>query len=251
MTELLSIQNLSKTFDNEVVALQDVDLSIIENEITTLLGASGCGKSTLLQIVAGLMSPSMGQLDWKEPPRRGDIGFVFQDATLLPWATVSANVGLPLSLLGVDETDASRRIGEVLELVGLQEFSGAYPRELSGGMKMRVSLARALVSRPKILLMDEPFAALDEITRSKLNRELLEICAIRPVTVLFVTHSVLESVFLSERVIVMKPRPGRVHELVTLYHTEERNYQYRLSSAFTKRARQISESLLESMEGGA
>ncbi|TNE58269.1 MAG: ABC transporter ATP-binding protein [Alphaproteobacteria bacterium] len=248
MTALLTIHNLSKTFENGTAALEAVELSVAAGQVTTLLGASGCGKSTLLKIVAGLLPMSAGHIDWAETPARGDIGFVFQEPTLLPWATVQDNISLPFTLSGNMAADAAMRVREVIDLVGLSGFERAYPRELSGGMKMRVSLARALVSKPKVLLMDEPFAALDEITRAKLNTDLLQICAQENVTVLFVTHSVQESVFLSDTIFVMKPRPGRVFAHFALSHESQRDEAYRLSPEFGDKVREASLSLKASME---
>lgn len=248
MTALLTIHHLCKTFDNGTAALTDVELSVSAGQVTTLLGASGCGKSTLLKIVAGLLSKSAGQIDWADVPARGDIGFVFQEPTLLPWATVRDNVALPFTLFHHKSPDEAARVQNIIDLVGLAGFEGAYPRELSGGMKMRVSLARALVSKPKVLLMDEPFAALDEITRAKLNSDLLQICAQEKVTVLFVTHSVQEAVFLSDSIFVMRPRPGRVYQHFSLTHAGLRNEDYRLSAAFGEKVREISLSLKASME---
>jgi NitT/TauT family transport system ATP-binding protein len=248
---LLSLRDLSKTFETGVQALEKVNLDISPGKVTTLLGASGCGKSTLLRLVAGLLAPSSGDVNWNDTPQPGDIGFVFQDATLLPWATVSKNITLPLDLLAVSLAEQKMRLDETIELVGLGGFEGAYPRELSGGMKMRVSLARALASRPKILLMDEPFAALDEITRSKLNSDLLKICDAQQVTVLFVTHSVFESAYLSDTVVVIKPRPGHVFESFELTHPEERDEEYRLSPEYTAQCQNISHALSSSMKGAA
>jgi NitT/TauT family transport system ATP-binding protein len=248
---LLSLKDLSKTFESGVQALEKVNLEILPGKVTTLLGASGCGKSTLLRLVAGLLAPSGGTVNWSDAPRPGDIGFVFQDATLLPWATVSKNITVPLDLLEVSLAEQKLRLDETLELVDLGGFKGAYPRELSGGMKMRVSLARALASRPKILLMDEPFAALDEITRSKLNSDLLTICHAQKVSVLFVTHSVFESAYLSDTVVVMKPRPGQVFESLDLTHPAKRDEGYRLSPEYTAQCQRISHALSSSMKEAA
>src|SRR5882757_3071142 len=208
---LLSLRNVGKVFSNGVTALSDVDLTIREGDFLSLLGPSGCGKSTALRLVAGLSTPTSGQLDWGGSIDRSNIGFVFQEPTLLPWASVFDNVWLPLRLKGVSRAKAAPAVMGMLARVRLTGFENAVPRELSGGMKMRVSIARAMVTKPRVLLMDEPFAALDEITRFKLNNDLLELWQDERFTVVFVTHSVFESVFLSNRVVVMAARPGRVH----------------------------------------
>ena len=213
---LVSIRNVSKQFANGTLAIRGVDLDLRDGEFVSLLGPSGCGKLTLLRIIAGLGAPSGGTLDWPSAPHSAsgepqpDLGFVFQDPTLMPWATALKNVMLPLTLAGVAKAEAEARSAEMLALVGLKGFETSYPRELSGGMKMRVSIARALVTHPKILLMDEPFAALDEITRHRLNDDLLALWWQNRFTAVFVTHSVFESVYLSQRIVVMAARPGRV-----------------------------------------
>ncbi len=213
---LVSIRNVSKQFANGTVAIRGVDLDLRDGEFVSLLGPSGCGKSTLLRIIAGLGSPSAGTIDWPSAPHsvggepQPDLGFVFQDPTLMPWSNALKNTMLPLTLAGAGKSEAEARAAEMLALVGLKGFEHSYPRELSGGMKMRVSIARALVTHPKILLMDEPFAALDEITRHKLNDDLLGLWWQNRFTAVFVTHSVFESVYLSQRIVVMAARPGRV-----------------------------------------
>ena len=205
----------------------------------SLLGPSGCGKSTLLRIVAGLVPPSAGRVR-----RRGDgpggIGFVFQEPTLMPWATVRENVYLPLRLAGVARPAAAARIDAVLASVGLAGFEQVYPRELSGGMRMRVSIARALVTEPELLLLDEPFAALDEITRFKLNEDLLRLWQAQHCTVVFVTHSVFESVFLSNRIVVMTPRPGRVAADVAIDLPYPREEALRTAPEYSERCRAVS-----------
>jgi len=193
------MRNVSKVFSNGTLALKDMSLDVGRGEFLSLLGPSGCGKSTALRIIAGLGAPSSGSIAWPTSKinsrglPEGDVGFVFQEPTLMPWQTVFGNVHLPLRLEGMNKTAARPRIMESLASVGLADFAGAYPRELSGGMKMRVSIARALVTKPKLLLMDEPFAALDEITRQKLNDDVLRLWKQTGVTVIFVTHSVFES----------------------------------------------------------
>ncbi len=213
---LIRLSKVAKTYQNGTLALTDVDLTVADGEFVSLLGPSGCGKSTLLRLVAGLGSLSEGTIDWPQASydAKGelsrDLGFVFQEPTLMPWATVTDNVYLPLKVAGVSRRAAAPRVEEALEMVKLQRFARAYPRELSGGMKMRVSIARALVVKPRVLLMDEPFAALDEITRFRLNNDLLRLWQDQRWTVVFVTHSVFESVYLSSRIVVMSARPGRV-----------------------------------------
>lgn len=214
--KLLRIAEVSKVFANGTLAIHGVNLDLAAGEFVSLLGPSGCGKSTLLRIIAGLGQPSAGTVEWPTSAYSADgrpepgLGFVFQDPTLMPWADAIRNVMLPLTLAGVDKREAEVRAAAMLDLVGLKGFEKSYPRELSGGMKMRVSIARGLVTKPKILLMDEPFAALDEITRHRLNDDLLRLWWQERFTAVFVTHSVFESVYLSNRIVVMAARPGRV-----------------------------------------
>lgn len=214
MAPLLRLKGVGKRFAGGMTAVSAVDLDIEQGQFVSLLGPSGCGKTTLLRMIAGLAEPSSGTLTWgTEPdPRTGrpDLGFVFQDATLMPWANALDNVLLPFKLRGVARRESEPRAVEALARVGLKDFIRAFPRELSGGMRMRVSIARALVTEPRILLMDEPFAALDEITRHRLNDDLLELWQTARFTALFVTHSVFESAYLSQRIVVMTARPGRV-----------------------------------------
>jgi NitT/TauT family transport system ATP-binding protein len=209
---LLSIQHVGRRFPNEVEALRDVSLRVEQGDFVALLGPSGCGKSTLLRLIAGLDPPDGGQVAWDAGhfPAPGSLGFVFQDATLLPWATAEENIWLPLRLRGIDRREAEPQIAAALDRVGLSGFAAARPRELSGGMRMRVSIARALVSRPRLLLMDEPFAALDEFTRHKLQEDLQGLWRELGCTIVFVTHSIYEAAFLARRIVMMTPRPGRV-----------------------------------------
>ena len=203
---MIALRGVAKRFPNGVEALRDVSLAVRAGEFVSLLGPSGCGKSTALRIAAGLLAPDTGTVT-----RETDaIGFVFQEPTLMPWADALTNARLPLDLKGISRADANARATAALARVGLKGFERAYPRELSGGMKMRVSLARALAAQPRLLLLDEPFAALDEITRNQLGDDLLRLWREDGLTVLFVTHSVSESAFLSQRVLVMRPRPGTV-----------------------------------------
>ena len=244
---LISLQGVSKAFKSGTIALDNVNLDIRDGEFLTLLGPSGCGKSTILRIIAGLTGNSSGRVQWRGAP---SLGFVFQEPTLAPWSDVFDNVWLPLRLKGVSRADAKPRVAEALASVGLTGFERAYPRELSGGMKMRVSIARALATRPAVLLMDEPFAALDEITRAKLNDDLLKLRAAMGATIVFVTHSVFESVFLSTRICVMAPRPGRVVAEIEVDPNAVRDEDFRLGPYYADKARAAS-AALEAAMGGA
>jgi NitT/TauT family transport system ATP-binding protein len=236
-----------------VAALDGFSLDVFSGEFVSVLGPSGCGKSTALRLIAGLTEPTSGKIEWRrlaaahERGRPG-IGFVFQDATLMPWATVAANVRLPLKLQG-QGASAQPRVDAALARVGLASFAGAYPRELSGGMKMRASIARALVTEPRLLLMDEPFAALDEITRFRLNNDLLALWRSLGKTVVFVTHSVFESVYLSQRVVVMTPRPGRVFMELSIDAPYPRDERFRTSAEYAAACRRVSEALSRAMAG--
>jgi NitT/TauT family transport system ATP-binding protein len=211
---MITLKAIGKRFANGTEALRDLSFSVAEGEFVSLLGPSGCGKSTALRLVAGLIEPDSGHIRFSQ--ERPEIGFVFQEPTLMPWADALTNTRLPLDLKRVARSDANARAAAALKRVGLQGFESAFPRELSGGMKMRVSLARALAAQPKLLLLDEPFAALDEITRNALGDDLLRLWKEDGLTVLFVTHSVSESSYLSQRVLVMTPRPGRIAEDIAL-----------------------------------
>ncbi len=242
----VSLRGVSKTYDNGVEALAPLDLAIRRGEFVSLLGPSGCGKSTALRLIAGLSTPTTGDVAVRrgEDARVGHgIGFVFQEPTLMPWTTVAGNIGLPLKLAGVAAAEIDARVREALTRVGLGDFATVYPRELSGGMKMRVSLARALVTDPDILLMDEPFAALDEITRFRLNNDLLVLWRGLRKTVVFVTHSVFESVYLSERVIVMTPRPGRISAEFRITAPTPRDDAFRTSVSYAEQCRDVSVAL--------
>ena len=243
----VSLRGLSKIFANGVTALSDFDLDIREGEFVSLLGPSGCGKSTVLRIIAGLVRSSSGGISWPGSSghdHRSETGFVFQEPTLMPWASVADNVWLPLRLRGVSRQDAAERIAQSLALVGLESFREAYPRELSGGMKMRVSIARALSVRPRLLLMDEPFGALDEITRFKLNDDLLALKRHLGCTIVFVTHSVYESAYLSDRIAVMTPRPGRIAAVIETPGPHRRDADYRTSAPFADLCREVSQALM-------
>jgi NitT/TauT family transport system ATP-binding protein len=247
---IVSLRGVGERFPNGVVALQDATFDIREGEFISLLGPSGCGKSTALRIVSGLIEPSSGEVTWRDHAPRGatgEIGFVFQEPTLMPWASVAGNVYLPLKIAGQSRAEVMPRIREALARVGLEAFENAFPRELSGGMKMRVSIARALVTAPKLLLMDEPFAALDEITRFRLNNDLLQLWSEMRQTVVFVTHSVFESVYLSSRIVVMTQRPGRVFAEIPIDAPYPRNEAFRTSPEYAALCRKVSEALAEAM----
>ena len=244
---LVALRAVTKTYPSGTRALDAIDLAVHDGELLILLGPSGCGKSTLLRLIAGLERPSSGEIAgaaW----RPGDIGFVFQDATLMPWTDVSANVGLPLRLQRLPRTEAHKRCDEMLALVGLTQFARAYPRELSGGMRMRVSIARALVSRPKLLLMDEPFAAIDEIGRFRLNDDLLRLKKELGTTIVFVTHSIYEAVYLATRIVVMTPRPGRIDEEIAVDQSFHQRPDPRADAAYLGYCSRASKALAQAAE---
>ena len=249
---LVTLRGVGKTFASGVVALDRLDLDVRPGEFVSLLGPSGCGKSTALRLIAGLSEPTQGVIEWRRAQgasgERHALGFVFQEPTLMPWATVAANVRLPLKLKGLAAT-AQPRVDAALARVGLAGFAGSYPRELSGGMKMRASIARALVTEPRLLLMDEPFAALDEITRFRLNDDLLALWQSLGKTVVFVTHSVFESVYLSQRVVVMTQRPGRVFTQLAIDAPYPRDERFRTSATYAAFCRQVSEAFARAMTG--
>ena len=236
---LLSVTQVAKRFDNGTEALSALNFQVEDGEFVSLLGPSGCGKSTALRLIAGLIAPDNGAITWSGA--RPELGFVFQEPTLMPWADARANARLPLDLKGVTRGEADARAQDALTRLGLKDFAAAYPRELSGGMKMRVSIARALAARPRLLLMDEPFAALDEPTRQALNDDLLRLAREDRMTVIFVTHSVMEASYLSGRVLVMTPRPGRVKAEIAL-PPGPRN---RLSATFADNQKRVAEAMLE------
>jgi NitT/TauT family transport system ATP-binding protein len=244
--------SVCKTYRNGTQALAPTDFRLMPGEFVSLIGPSGCGKSTLLKLVAGLLEPSDGRLQWWRQPRLQAgagrpgqrLAFVFQEATLMPWSTVEANVRLPLDLQQVPRDEAEARVRQALARVGLARHARYRPRELSGGMQMRVSIARALVTEPDLLLMDEPFGALDEITRNRLDEDLRQLWAERGLSVMFVTHSVYEAAFLSSRVVVMAARPGRIVEDVRLDDASPRDAAFRASSAFADTCRTLSDRLL-------
>jgi len=252
---LVALRGVGKTFTNGTRALAGLDLEVRAGEFLALLGPSGCGKSTALRIIAGLTEPTRGAVEWPQAAPVGSesrIGFVFQEPTLMPWATVFDNVLLPLKLAGMPAGKAAAARAEAaLGRVGLEKFGHAFPRELSGGMRMRVSIARALVTEPALLLMDEPFAALDEITRFKLNNDLLELWRSLRTTIVFVTHSVFESVYLSSRVVLMAARPGRVSGELAIDAPYPRDQNFRTSAEYAAFCRRASQALAQAMAAGA
>ncbi|MFZ2108434.1 MAG: ABC transporter ATP-binding protein [Roseiarcus sp.] len=242
---LVALRGVRKAFGSGTVAVERLNLDVRDGEFLSLLGPSGCGKSTVLRLIAGLTSKTDGSIQWRGG--QPSLGFVFQEPTLAPWSDVFTNVWLPLRLRGMSRADATARIEEALARVELTGFEKAFPRELSGGMKMRVSIARALVMRPALLLLDEPFAALDEITRSRLNDDLLKLKSALGATIVFVTHSVYESVYLSTRITVMAPRPGRVVADIPVDPSLARNEDFRLGSYYAERCRETSAALQMAM----
>ncbi len=254
---VVSLKNVNKVFDGSgserVVALQDINLEVGANEFVSLIGPSGCGKSTLLRLIADLLAPTSGQLRVNgKSPRQArldrDYGFVFQAATLYDWRSVSHNVQLPLEIMGLSQQQRAARAQEMLKLVELEKFAGHYPWQLSGGMQQRVAIARALAFEPALLLMDEPFGALDEFTRERMNMELLKIWGKTGGTVIFVTHSIAEAVFLSSRVVVMSPRPGRITKVLTIDLPRPRAFETREDERFFAAVTEVRESLREAYE---
>jgi len=247
--QLVSLQGVGKIYANGAVAIEGVDLEVRAGEVLTLLGPSGCGKSTVLRLIAGLDAATSGVLTRSFEDDGAALGFVFQEPTLMPWASVFDNVFLPLRLRGYARRSAAPAVTEALALVGLSRFSEAYPRELSGGMRMRASIARALVLRPLLLLMDEPFAALDEITRFRLNDDLLRLQGATGATIVFVTHSVYESAYLSTRIAVMAAGPGRIVAEFANDAPGARDQNFRSSPAYALVCKKASGALQEAMRG--
>lgn len=243
---MLQLKAIAKRFAGGPEVLSTIDLSIPEGDFVTFIGPSGCGKSTLLRLIAGLIPPTSGEIEYGgnlSGDRERDMGFVFQEPTLLPWQTVAQNVEMPLKLRGLARDERLQRRSAALEQVRLTGRETAFPRQLSGGQKMRVSIARALALRPKILLMDEPFGALDEMTRDALNEELLAIRAQHAWTTFFVTHSVAEAVFLSNRIVVLAPNPGRIHATFEIPFAYPRNHDTRRSDDFHHWVVRVAEAL--------
>jgi len=246
----IEFDSVTKSYGTGRLVLQSIDMQVIKGEFVSLIGPSGCGKSTVLKLISGLTPPSAGTIrvdGMTAENARETVSFIFQDATLLPWRTVIDNVGLGLELERVAAKRRHEKVASLLELVGLGDVAGAYPRELSGGMKMRVSIARALATSPRLLLMDEPFAALDEMTRDRLNEELLRLRDEQQWTGVFVTHSVAEAVFLSTRVIVLAPNPGRVHAVLPVDLPFPRTAQLRETEGFESLVAQASHILREAL----
>ncbi|MBC1238129.1 ABC transporter ATP-binding protein [Nostoc sp. 2RC] len=244
---IITLSHISKVYANGTVALQDLNLAIREGQFVSLVGPSGCGKSTVLRLIAGLGQMSSGNINWGITQQPKKLAFVFQDAALMPWANVWENIRLPLKLAGISKRDSQKLLQQTLTLVGLESFENNYPRELSGGMKMRVSIARALVTQPNILLMDEPFGALDEITRSKLNSDLLDLWCQQHWTVVFVTHNIYEAVYLSNRVLIMGKSPGRIVADIKIDASYPRDDDFRTSSLYNQYCREISLHLAQAM----
>ena len=246
MSSAISLQAVSKQFSRGSEIIRGLSVEIPAGQFVSIIGPSGCGKSTLLKLVAGLSPVTEGSIfiEGKTPSAaRKDVSFIFQDATLLPWRTVRQNVALGLELAGTPKAQQKTFVAEQLRLVGLADVADHYPRQLSGGMKMRVSIARALASQPRVLLLDEPFAALDEMSRDRLNEELLRLRALHRWTVLFVTHSVAEAVFLSERFLVLAPHPGRLAHDIALTLAMPRTAATRLGADFYSTVAEVSRTL--------
>ncbi len=246
MASLIELQGVEKRYANGTLAVQNLSLAIAEREFVSFLGPSGCGKSTALKMIAGLSPVTAGLIRWPgatDGDYAQDLSFVFQEPTLMPWATVFDNVWLPLKLKGQRKDAARSAVVAALRAVNLEGFAHVYPRELSGGMKMRVSIARAMVTHPKLLLMDEPFAALDEMTRFKLNNDTLRVWQEHGFTTIFVTHSVYESVYLSNRIVVMGARPGRVIADIRVDESYPRSDSFRTTERYNKWCVEVSTAL--------
>ncbi|WP_430540975.1 ABC transporter ATP-binding protein [Roseofilum capinflatum] len=244
---IATLEEVGKRFDRQNWAIADLTLNLYSSEILSLVGPSGCGKSTLLRLMSGLTSLSSGTLNWDNSGQKPQLAFVFQDAALMPWAKVWQNVYLPLKLAGVSPKSAQAQIQEALKLVQLEQVSQSYPRQLSGGMKMRVSIARALVNNPQVLLMDEPFAALDDITRTQLNDELLNLWGQKQWTIVFVTHNIYEAVYLSHRVVVMGTAPGRIVAEIPIDEPYPRDRSFRGAIAYTEYCQQVATALSQTI----
>jgi len=247
----VEVLSAEKIYPNGTRALAPINLTVGSDEFLTLIGPSGCGKSTLLKLIANLIEPTDGRILWwsgefrKLAASGRSLSFVFQDPTLMPWARVETNVRLPLDLAGMEKARSRERVAAALARVGLEGFARHYPRQLSGGMKMRVSIARSLVTEPDLLLMDEPFGALDEFTRNRLDSDLVRLWWDRKVAVLFVTHSIYEAVFLSTRVVVMGAQPGRIFKIIPIDEPQPRDESFRNSPRFAEYCRGLSGALAE------
>jgi len=246
---LAQLEGVSKKFTGASHnALENIKLEIFQKDFLSIVGPSGCGKTSLLKMMCGLIKPSSGTINWptsnfqNSPENPANLSYVFQEPNLLPWMNVYENIKLPLKIVKEDMYSADEKIYEIINLVGLQGFEGYFPRQLSGGMSMRVSIARALVTQPKVLLMDEPFSALDETRRFELSQEILKIKKEKNLTVIYVTHSIYESVYLSDRIYVMQPNPGKVFEEFD-FSGMEKNEDYRFTPEFFEQAKVVSDSL--------
>ena len=246
---LAQLEGVSKKFAGASHnALEDIKLEVFQKDFLSIVGPSGCGKTSLLKMMCGLIKPTSGKISWptsnfqNSPENPANLSYVFQEPNLLPWMNVYENIKLPLKIVKEDTYSADEKIYEIINLVGLQGFEGYYPRQLSGGMSMRVSIARALVTQPKVLLMDEPFSALDETRRFELSQEILKIKKEKNLTVIYVTHSIYESVYLSDRIYVMQPNPGKVFEEFD-FSGIEKNEDYRFTPEFFEQAKIVSDSL--------
>jgi NitT/TauT family transport system ATP-binding protein len=247
----IDVRGASKTYPNGTRALEPVDLLLREGEFVTIIGPSGCGKSTLLRLIAGLAAPTQGDIVLSQSFSAPALAYVFQAPTLMPWATLQVNVRLPLDLAGVAREQADEKTRRALNQVRLQDFASSFPRELSGGMQMRASIARALVTGAQLLLMDEPFGALDEITRNRLDSEFAELSSREQLTVLFVTHSIYEAVFLSSRVLVMSSRPGTICGEISIDLPRPRPEAFRGTAEFAAYSAKLSEMLAGAMQEDA
>jgi NitT/TauT family transport system ATP-binding protein len=229
-------------------ALENINLEVFQKDFLSIVGPSGCGKTSILKIMCGLIRPSSGSISWptsnfqNSPENPANLSFVFQEPNLLPWMNVYENIRMPLKILKEDNYSADEKIYEIIDLVGLKGFEGYYPKQLSGGMSMRVSIARALVTQPKVLLMDEPFSALDETRRFELSQEILKIKKEKDLTVIYVTHSIYESTYLSDRIYVMQSHPGRIFEELD-FSGIDKNEDYRFTPEFYEQAKVVSDSL--------
>jgi NitT/TauT family transport system ATP-binding protein len=247
----IALSGVDKVYADGTRALAPVDLTIHDREFLSLIGPSGCGKSTVLKLAANLIEPTSGTIKWWDrgydeigkPGQR--LSFVFQEPTLMPWAKVAQNVRLPLDLENISRSESTPKVRDALSLVGLADFEDHYPRQLSGGMMMRASIARALVTDPNVLLMDEPFGALDEFTRNRLDGDLIKLWWERALTVVFVTHSIYEAVFLSTRVVVMSARPGRIHREILIDEPHPRDDAFRKSPQFADICRELTAILFD------
>ena len=248
---LAELRDVGKVFSNGEIVISDLNLVINKSDFITLLGKSGCGKTTILKILCGLLKPTKGKVIWptstftNSERNPANLSVVFQDSNLLPWLNVFDNIYLPLKLNKIEKYEGYERVIDCLRLVGLNDYKNYYPNQLSGGMKMRVAIARSLITKPKVILMDEPFAALDEITRFRLNNDLLEIYKKYDLTIIFITHSIYESVYLSNKIALISDKPASLLEKIYLSSNKNRTDNYRLSTEYLENCRMISEKLIK------